>query len=110
MVCRNQNIVNKHNVEVILPVTEVELVKLLNTTHNLNLIHCGKKIFNIGIDKLKTIQFLSQLGIAIPWTVDSTENDPLDLPCIIKPRNSFDPQDLPSTIKPRGLNESKLIF
>ena len=104
------NIVNKHNVEVILPVTEVELVKLLNTTHNLNLIHCGKKIFNIGIDKLKTIQFLSQLGIEIPWTVDSTENDPLDLPCIIKPRNSFDPQDLPSTIKPRGFNEKKLIF
>ena len=78
----------QENINVIIPVNENEIKLLTNSLHNLQLIHCGKKIVNTGLDKLATIEFLTTLGIEVPWTVNADNETPYDFPCIMKPRFS----------------------
>lgn len=40
----------------------------------------------VGLDKLKTAEFLSQHGFAHPWTLDAAQHTPVAYPCIYKPR------------------------
>jgi len=82
------DIVKNNNIDATIPVNENELKALVNVSHDLNLIHCGRKIVNAGLDKLTTIDFLKTLGIDIPWTINADNNQPYDFPCIIKPRFS----------------------
>ena len=55
---RISEIVNENDIDVIIPVNENELDVFANTDQNHSLIYCGKKIVNIGLDKLKTIECL----------------------------------------------------
>ena len=80
--------VKQENINVIIPVNENEIKLLTNSLHDLQLIHCGKEIVNTGLDKLATMEFLTTLGIEVPWTVNADNETPYDFPCIMKPRFS----------------------
>ena len=41
---------------------------------------------SVGKDKLETMAFLARFGIPHPWTLPVSGYDPVELPCIIKPR------------------------
>lgn len=80
------NIVNSQNIDVTIPINEIELRVLANAAANVELLHCGRNVVNIGLDKLKTMEFLERSGIAIPWTVNADTADPNEIPCFLKPR------------------------
>ena len=82
------DIVKINNIDVTIPVNEHELNVLVNNSHDLKLIQCGREIVNAGLDKLATIDFLKTLGIDVPWTINADNNQPYEFPCIIKPRFS----------------------
>tara|TARA_B110000003_G_scaffold274623_1_gene315055 strand:+ start:916 stop:1839 length:924 start_codon:yes stop_codon:yes gene_type:complete len=76
----------KNNIDVVIPVNEQELKVITNTSNKLNIISANKEIIDIGLDKLKTMIKLSKIGIKTPWTIDADSEEPLDYPCIFKPR------------------------
>ena len=80
--------VEKYKIDLVIPVNEHEIKVISNYANDLNYISAGKKIVNIGLDKLDTIKKLSEFGINVPWTVDADKLKPLDYPCIFKPRFS----------------------
>lgn len=43
-------------------------------------------VVKIGLDKLATAEFLSMNGLPHPWTVDASLSEPIEYPCIFKPR------------------------
>jgi len=83
-----KKLVSGNDIDVIIPVNESELKVLVNGSDNLKMIHCGKEIINIGLDKLKTMESLESFGIEVPWTIDADKEMPKTYPCIIKPRSS----------------------
>lgn len=80
------NIVDQHGIDLAIPINESELRVLANAEINVELLHCGRNVLNIGLDKLKTMAFLETSGVAIPWTVDADTDAPKEFPCLIKPR------------------------
>jgi len=82
------DLVDKKNIDVIIPVNEKEIKIIVNNPKINKVIHCGRELVNIGLDKLRTIESLESLGIKVPWTVDADKEMPKDYPCIIKPRFS----------------------
>jgi carbamoyl-phosphate synthase large subunit len=47
-------------------------------------ISVGAKVIDIGIDKLKTIDFIASLDISVPWTIKAEGVTPKNFPCIFK--------------------------
>jgi len=79
-------IITKKKIDVLIPVNENEISTLINSETNFKMIHCGRNIVNIGLDKLVTINSLISLGVDVPWTIDADKNIPEYFPCLIKPR------------------------
>ena len=100
------DVVLDNNVDFTIPVNENELNVLVNGSHSLEIIHCGKEIVNIGLDKLATIESLKTLGIDVPWTIDVVNEMPYDYPCIIKPRFSSGSK---SVFVVNSINEAKFF-
>jgi carbamoyl-phosphate synthase large subunit len=82
-----RTIIQEHSVDIIIPSTEQELAvfhPLINELGAHKFITAGVKVIDIGIDKLKTIEFIASLGIPVPWTVSSDKYTPQSYPCIFK--------------------------
>ena len=83
-----RKIIKSKNIDVLIPVNENEISTLINSETNFRMVHCGRNVVNIGLDKLVTINSLISLGVDVPWTIDADKNIPEYFPCIIKPRFS----------------------
>lgn len=84
-----QELIKEFNIDVLLPMSETELgvyAKIEDKINNCLIIHCGHKGLNIGLDKLKTNQFLQSINALYPWTVLVSEASDVEMPCILKPK------------------------
>jgi carbamoyl-phosphate synthase large subunit len=52
----------------------------------LPLVMANHRSMTIGFDKLKTAEFVAELGMPAPWTRCVSNQDPVSLPCILKSR------------------------
>lgn len=72
-----------------LPMTEAELKVLLGKKSELPEMHwmtSGDRVVDAGLDKWKTIQALSGLGLEVPWTTCLPSESQTQFPCILKSR------------------------
>ena len=84
-----KKIIESESIDIVIPTTESELRVLeLETcdSSDASFITCGKKVIEIGIDKLKTIDYLASLGLHVPWTQLASTGIPNRFPCILKDR------------------------
>lgn len=83
-----KKIFNAENIDIVIPTTEPELevVKSGIPISGISWITCGESTIEVGIDKLKTIECLSGLGIQVPWTQPVALGTPNVFPCILKSR------------------------
>jgi carbamoyl-phosphate synthase large subunit len=59
--------------------------RLHETAFGVPVICANKAAMDVGFDKLRTAEFLKELGAPSPWTVPIA-NAPLEIPCIVKDR------------------------
>ncbi|MBM3272722.1 ATP-grasp domain-containing protein [Candidatus Kaiserbacteria bacterium] len=87
---RLQEIMEKEDVDIVIPMTEPELAVLLPqieaATDKALWITSGRQVVAAGIDKLETAKQLANLGLPVPWTIPVIEGYPKTYPCIIKNR------------------------
>lgn len=84
-------IVEKHEVDLIVPMSEAEIYLFIEHGHSTEfqgvpVLTADEGSVVIGQDKLATAEFLAERGIPHPWTFLVGAGDPLEVPCIIKPR------------------------
>ena len=81
-------IINHENISLILPVSEPEIRYFFKNTiesiNNIPLILANSLTLSIGLDKLKTIEFLKQNNLSYPKTQKQNENLDIDYPIIAK--------------------------
>lgn len=85
--------VARHEITYCLPMSEAELAVLAKVSDGkigqAQLLWAGKEAIGIGCDKLKTAEFISALGIPVPWTLPATADvAPPEFPCLFKLRHS----------------------
>ncbi len=81
---------NRYAVDLIIPMSEPELRQFFKSQFtsvfdDIPVVMANQKAFEFSVDKLKTAQLLSELGLPHPWTRLVSE-DPESFPCIIKDR------------------------
>lgn len=86
-----QDIVERNNIDVIVPTTDSELKKLSELGFEKELfgipvVAASSNALKIGLDKLQTAQFIESLGLQTPWTIAAADAEPLQYPCVYKPR------------------------
>ena len=84
---RIRTLIKKYSVDIVIPTTEQELSAfqpLIDEFGDDRCITVGTKIIDIGVDKLKTINFIASLGIPVPWTINAESSIAKDFPCIFK--------------------------
>jgi carbamoyl-phosphate synthase large subunit len=83
------SVIDSESVDTVIPMTEPELGTLLPAflKHpRINWITPGAGVIEAGVDKLKTAQALTRLGITMPWTHAVSGGPPREYPCIVKSR------------------------
>jgi carbamoyl-phosphate synthase large subunit len=87
-----ESLVNQETVDLVIPVAEPEL-RYLVTADKLNdiggkpLVTANRRALEIGFDKLRTAEFIEELGFASPWTKIVDQGLPPEIPCIVKNRS-----------------------
>lgn len=84
-----RSLINIHNIDVLLPMSEPELGVLGDLLEELGpnrSVTPGKMVVSAGLDKLATIRALQRLGLPAPWTVPVSGEGPSVYPCILKSR------------------------
>ena len=92
-----KELVSKYSIDVVIPTSENELEAsqpLIEKFGEDRYITAGKKVIEIGLDKIKTINFLESLGIEVPWTISANNSIPKKLPCIFKPKKGTGSRNL----------------
>lgn len=82
-----KGLIEEYSVDVVIPTSEQELSvfhTLISEFGDDRCITAGTKVIDIGIDKLKTIDFIASLDIPVPWTIKAEGATPKDFPCIFK--------------------------
>ena len=83
-------IAKEYQVDAILPTSEAELRYLakqcISHIDEIPLVMPNMKAMEVGFDKLLTANFLAEHNLTFPWTTTVAENDPKELPCIMKSR------------------------
>lgn len=82
-------IVGKYSIDVVIPMSEPELAvakPFSELAPGMQWITPGEQVVGAGLDKLKTMHALSELGIPVPWTKSVSEGRPISYPCILKSR------------------------
>jgi len=82
-------IVNEYAIDAIIPMSEPELdasLPFLELMPGVKWITAGKRAVEAGLDKLKTMHALAELGVPAPWTKIVSEGYPVAYPCILKNR------------------------
>ncbi|MBT9547231.1 MAG: ATP-grasp domain-containing protein [Candidatus Sericytochromatia bacterium] len=87
------NLVKSERVDICIPMSEAELTLLAQfdpqQRPDLIWILANSKAIKIGSDKLETAQFLTEIGVPGPWSLDVNElSEHTPFPCIFKPRRS----------------------
>ncbi|MGI9038200.1 MAG: ATP-grasp domain-containing protein [Gemmatimonadota bacterium] len=86
-----REVIAREGVDVVLPLTEPEL-RVLAEAGALGgppgWIAAGSRAIEVGIDKLRTMRALAEIGLPVPWTRDARTEVPAEYPCIFKPRTS----------------------
>lgn len=88
---RLSQIVRAEGVDLIIPATDMELGAFFatgqtDTFERCDVLMASHDAVKVGLDKLSTAKFLSDHGLPAPWTVDASEQEPVEFPCIFKPR------------------------
>jgi|APSaa5957512535_1039671.scaffolds.fasta_scaffold21208_2 carbamoyl-phosphate synthase large subunit len=84
-----KELIKKFKVDILLPMSEIEIsicADMDNQLENSLILYCGKKGLDIGLDKLKTNQFLQSINAPYPWTEVVADAKYIKLPCILKPK------------------------
>ena len=89
----------RHSVDLIIPTSEPELrflynKNLLSLIANVPVLVPNEKAMTVGLDKLKTADFLKSINLPYPWTKVVKEGIPAELPCIIKSRYGSGSRDV----------------
>lgn len=87
-----RHIVTEHEIDLIVPMSEAEIYRFSGQGYRgsfegVPLLTADANSVAVGQDKLETVEFLAESGIPHPWTGITGEQDPLDVPCVIKPRH-----------------------
>jgi len=90
-----RRIVREHKVDLIVPMSEAEIYLFSEQGYHdsflgLPLLKADAKSIAVGQDKLTTVEFFAEHGIPHPWTVIVGKQEPLEVPCVIKPRRGND--------------------
>lgn len=91
--------IKKYNVDFCIPVSEPELAVIqkdgLTQLAGAPLVTCGNRCLWVGLDKLRTSEFLSEIGLPVPWVkTDRSDITLAHLPCIYKPRSGSGSQSV----------------
>jgi len=84
-----QKLIKLHSIDAIIPMSEPELSTWLPfkcAASGVKWITPGNKVVAVGLDKLETINAISNLGLPAPWTKKIPDNGIKKIPCIIKSR------------------------
>ena len=86
-----RSIVREHKVDLIVPMSESEIYRFAaegydDSFEGVPLLTADGRSVAVGQDKLTTVEFFAEHGIPHPWTVVVGKQDPLEVPCVIKPR------------------------
>mgnify|MGYP001583528687 CR=1 FL=1 len=82
-----RGLIREYSVDIIIPTSEQELSvshALIDVFGRDKCITAGVEVIDIGVDKLKTIDFIASLDIPVPWTIKAGGIIPKDFPCIFK--------------------------
>ena len=84
-------LVKKHRVDVIVPMSEAEIERFAAAGFLKNFLSCDVIAANplavrTGLDKYSTFEMLKRNGLHAPWTGIVGQDEPLSFPCIVKPR------------------------
>ena len=82
----------RHRIDLIIPMSEAEIElfaahQFTSTFDGIPVLLPNEQAIFVGQDKLATIEFFAQQDIPHPWTRAVESDDPLEVPCIIKPRD-----------------------
>lgn len=81
----------ENSIDLIIPTSEAEISYFnenrISQICNAKLIMASNNIMDTGFDKLKTMDYLEQLDIDIPWTIDADKGEPNEYPCIYKSKS-----------------------
>jgi carbamoyl-phosphate synthase large subunit len=86
-----KRILKKYSPDLVIPMSDAE-IRVLHRSGVSDLIEgvptimANSKALEIGIDKLKTAEFLNAQGLPYPWTLLVKDGPPHKLPCVIKNR------------------------
>lgn len=101
-------IAKEYELDAIVPTSEPELrfffrSGISQSLGGIPLIMANTEAMEVGFDKLKTAQFLAKQNLPFPWTVTVSDNEPKELPCIMKSRIGAGGQDV------RLVDDSEII-
>lgn len=85
-----KDIVRKHSVDIIIPMSESELSvtqPFVALTPQIKWITSGEQVVRAGLDKLETMNALTELGVPVPWTMSVSNGRPITYPCVLKNRS-----------------------
>ncbi len=82
---------DKHRIDALIPMSEAEIrllhqLRLNGSLNGTPVIIPNETALEIGLDKLKTANFLKENHLSYPWTKLVKEGEPEAYPCIIKQR------------------------
>ena len=80
-----KRLIRRYSIDIVIPTTEQELSVFHTLTDEFGTDKCisaGAKVINIGVDKLKTIDFIASLDLPVPWTIKAENSLPRNFPCI----------------------------
>jgi len=80
-------LIKEHSIDIVIPTSEQELSvfhALIDEFGRDKCITAGVEVIDIGVDKLKTIDFIASLDIPVPWTIKAGSIIPKSFPCIFK--------------------------
>lgn len=84
-----RSIVCDYQVDAVIPMSEPELkacLPFLEIAPDIKWITAGNNVVEVGLDKLRTMESLKEIGLPVPWTQIVQHGDPSEYPCILKSR------------------------
>jgi len=85
-----QGIISEYDIDLIIPSTEAEISFFVeqgsaDDVFNVPVLISNESIVKTGLNKLKTSEYLKEIGVLSPWTMLLGSGHPVELPCIVKP-------------------------
>lgn len=86
-----EKIIKKHEIDLVIPSSEAEIrffnkKKIFYKVAGVSLLTLNPEVLEVGLDKLATVNFLKSKKLLYPWTRIVGEENPSEIPCVIKNR------------------------